>query len=310
MTGNIKERNLLVSIRFIFAFGASALIGKFTPVLIAALGKSDAELGWQLMAMVYGALATFIFFITFLTTKERVAPPPQQKTKPVQDILELLKNRAWLVLFILAMIIMITITMRGGSSYYYFTYYVDRSDLLGDYLFWQAMAYMAGCFMTPFLMRAFDKKALLLTLMAIVSALSIAYYFVPKDMIWAMFTLNILISLALGPKSPIAWSMYADAADYNEWKTGNRATAMTFSAATFSQKLGSAAGSAGMLGVLAYLGYEANQAQGGASLDGINFLQTAAPGIFAAIAALVVMFYNLDNKKLDLIQTELAARNS
>jgi GPH family glycoside/pentoside/hexuronide:cation symporter len=29
--------------------------------------------------------------------------------------------------------------------------------------------------------------------------------------------------------------MYADTADYNEWRTGRRATAMTFAAATFSQ---------------------------------------------------------------------------
>ena len=35
-------------------------------------------------------------------------------------------------------------------------------------------------------------------LMGIVGALSILFYFVPKDMIWAMFTLNILISLLVG----------------------------------------------------------------------------------------------------------------
>jgi GPH family glycoside/pentoside/hexuronide:cation symporter len=310
LTGNVQERNLLVSIRFIFAFGASALIGKFTPDLIALLGKSDAELGWQLMAAVYGGLATIIFFITFWFTKERVEPPKHQKTNPIQDISELLKNRAWIVLFVLALIIMITITMRGGSSFYYFKYYVGREDLIGDYLFWQFLAYLGGCFMTPFLMRIFDKRKLLIGLMLIVSVLSCAFYFVPKDMIWAMFTLNILISLALGPKSPVTWSMYADAADYNEWKNGNRATAMTFSAATFAQKLGGALGSVAMLGVLAYFGYEANEAQNTASLEGINFLQTAAPGFFALIAVVVVFFYNLSNQKLEQIQTELALRNN
>ena len=69
-----------------------------------------------------------------------------------------------------------------------------------------------------------------------------------------MFLLNLLISLALGPKSPIAWSMYADSADYNHWTTGRRATALTFSAATFSQKFGGAVASAGILWVLASLG--------------------------------------------------------
>lgn len=96
--------------------------------------------------------------------------------------------------------------------------------------------------------RLLDKAKLLMT---IVGARSALFYFVPEDMIWAMFTLNIPISLALGPKSPLTWSMYAGTADYNEWKNGRRATAMTFSAATFAQKRGGSLGPAGMLWVLA-----------------------------------------------------------
>ena len=52
--------------------------------------------------------------------------------------------------------------------------------------------------------------------------------------------------------------MYADTADYNEWRTGRRATAMTFAAATFSQKLGTALAAAVMGWVFTALGYVAN----------------------------------------------------
>ena len=124
-----------------------------------------------------------------------------------------------------------------------------------------------------------------------------------------MFILNVLISLALGPKSPIAWSMYADAADYNEWKTGRRATAMTFSAATFSQKLGGALGSAGVLWVLASVGYAANQIQEGASLSSIVWLQTLVPAFFAIVAVVCLKFYDLSATKLQQIQKDLQERN-
>ncbi len=130
---------------------------------------------------------------------------------------------------------------------------------------------------------------------------------IPVEII-IMFILNIMISLALGPKSPIAWSMYADAADYNEWKTGRRATAMTFSAATFSQKLGGALGSAGVAAVLAYVGYEANKIQEGASVDSIVYLQTIAPAFFAFVAIGALKFYDLSGDKLEQIQQELKAR--
>jgi len=168
---------------------------------------------------------------------------------------------------------------------------------------------LAGCLVSPFLMNAFDKKKLLLVLLIVMSVLSIGFYFVSKESIVLMFVLNILISMASGPMSPLTWSMYADAADYNEWKTGNRATAMTFSAATFSQKLGSAIGSAAMLGLLSYLGYKANSAQNDASLEGINFLQTALPGFFVVIAVIVVLFYNLSNDKLEQIEHDLDQRS-
>ena len=77
-------------------------------------------------------------------------------------------------------------------------------------------------------------------LMAGVGVVSCAMFFIPPESVWLMFALNLLVGLMLGPKSPLAFSMYADCADYTEWKTGRRATAMTFAAATFSQKLGGA----------------------------------------------------------------------
>jgi glycoside/pentoside/hexuronide:cation symporter, GPH family len=200
---------------------------------------------------------------------------------------------------------MMTITMRAGSAYYYFTYYLERPDLLPTYLLWQMLAYAAGAVLAPVLTRYVDKPRLLMILMGIVAALSLLFFFVPKDMIWAIFTLNILISLALGPKSPLTWSMYADTADYNEWKTGRRATAMTFSAATFAQKIGGSLGSAGMLWVLAAIGYAANQAQSGASETGIALLQTAIPGVFALLAVIVTRHYTLSGPQLKSIQEAL-----
>jgi GPH family glycoside/pentoside/hexuronide:cation symporter len=101
--------------------------------------------------------------------------------------------------------------------------------------------------------------------------------FVPSDGIVWMFALQLAIGLVLGPKSPLAWSMYADTADYNEWRTGRRATAMTFAAATFSQKLGTAL-AAGMMGwVFTALGYVANKAQSSRSQTGIVLLMSIIP---------------------------------
>jgi len=308
MTARSQERTTLISVRFLFAFTGGALVNKYTLPLVEYLGGGDDARGWQLTMALYGVVAVLVFAATFASTRERIAPPPGQTSKPLQDIRDLARNRPWLILFALAMIIMLTITMRAGSAYYYFYYYVERPDLLPDYLLWQMIAYAAGALLAPVMTLYLDKAKLLMLLMAIVGVLSILFWFVPRDMIWAMFTLNILISLALGPKSPLTWSMYADTADYNEWRVGRRATAMTFSAATFAQKLGGSLGSAVMLWVLAAIGYAANQAQSGASQAGIVLLQTAVPGAFALLAVGVTAFYDLTGAQLERIQKDLEAR--
>jgi GPH family glycoside/pentoside/hexuronide:cation symporter len=102
--------------------------------------------------------------------------------------------------------------------------------------------------------------------------------------------------------------MYADCADYTEWKTGRRATALTFAAATFSQKFGGALASAAIAWMLAAMGYVANQEQSDASRLGIVLSLTVIPGVVALLAAMVMKFYPLDDATLARIQDELQQR--
>ncbi len=396
LTADPQERNTLNSTRFFFAYFTGIIVGAATPDLAEYFGGGDrySPVGWQITMSIYAVIASILFVITFATTRERISPPPEQKSEPLRDLKTLVTCKPWLVIFVLAMVIMTTFTLRGSSATYYFKYFVERPDLLGSFVGLQILGLMIGAMSASTMTKYIDKVKLLMILMGIVGVLCMAFAFVPKPhalgvvdvndaerttlvaedllgethregdtytwtryekVFWIiknrvelnttgpelnldnlenqtisvirtrddgsvvdsaqlpweiilMFVLSTLISLALGPKAPITWAMYADVADYNEWKTGRRATGMTFSATTFSQKLGSAAGSALMLSVLAMLGYEANTAQSDASLDGIVYMQTVAPGVFAFIAIVALMFYDLTTDKLLTIQKELAER--
>jgi GPH family glycoside/pentoside/hexuronide:cation symporter len=160
------------------------------------------------------------------------------------------------------------------------------------------------------LTRFLDKKLLLIILMSATGVLSIAFYFVPRDQIALMFALQIATGLVLGPKSPLAFSMYADTADFNEWRTGRRATALTFAAATFSQKLGTALAAAVMGSVFTALGYVANTEQTPESQTGILVLMSFLPALFAFLAAAIMLFYKLDKNAMAQIQADLAQRKA
>ena len=305
VTANSQQRTTLTSFRFIGAFSGGTLVAYMTPKLVAFLGQGDEALGWQLTMTAYGFVALVLFLVTFLATKERISPPVGQKTPIMQDIKDLLSNKPWLVLFSLALIIMMTITLRGSVGTFYFKYYVGREDLIANFLTIYMVSLALGAASTPLLSRFFDKKTLLISLMFLVSLLSALFYFVPKDAIWLMYSLQFAIGLCLGPKSPLVFSMYADTADYSQWRNGRRATAMIFSAASFSQKLGGAIAGAMIGWMLGALGYVANQEQNAGSEQGIVLLMTLIPAAFALLAVIVVRFYSLDEKQVKQIQNEL-----
>jgi GPH family glycoside/pentoside/hexuronide:cation symporter len=279
-----------------------------TPFLVKWLGGGEERWGWPLTMAVWGVAASGLFLITFFNTRERVAPPPAQRTNVGQDVRDLSRNGPWMVLFVLALIIMVTITLRTSTAAYYFKYYVGRPDLLAAFVPAYMAAAAAGASLTPVLTRFIDKRRLLMLLMGATGVFSVAFYFIPKDQIGLMFVLQVAIGLVLGPKSPLAFAMYADTADYNEWRTGRRATAMTFAAATFSQKLGTALAAVVMGWVFTALGYVANADQTPESQTGIVLLISFIPAGFAFLAVGVMLFYRLDNRTLERIQGELAAR--
>ncbi len=240
MSSDPQERTTINSLRFIFAFGGSTLVTAATPSLVKWLGNGDERYGWPLTMAFWGVAASLLFALSFFNTRERVVPAAGQESNVQQDVKDLTRNAPWMVLFFLALIIMLTITLRTATAAYYFKYYVKRPELLAAFMPAYMAAAAVGAAITPILTRFVEKRVLLMFLMATTGVLSIAFFFIPSDRIAWMFGLQIAIGLVLGPKSPLAFAMYADTADYNEWRTGRRATAMTFAAATFSQKLGTA----------------------------------------------------------------------
>jgi GPH family glycoside/pentoside/hexuronide:cation symporter len=310
ITGDSQQRTTLTSFRFIGAFSGGTLVAYFTPELVKMLGDGNIQLGWQMTMALYGAIAAVLFVISFLSTRERIAPPSQQKTTIINDLKDLSKNKPWLILFSLALVIMLTITLRGSSGTFYFKYFVGREDLIGSFTTAYMLSLAAGAAITPLLTKYCSKQKLLIILMSIVALLSFVFYFIPRENIIAIFVMQIAIGLALGPKSPLVFSMYADTADYSEWKNGRRATAMVFSAASFAQKLGGALAGAIMGWLLASLGYLANQVQTESSELGIVLLMTVIPGVFALLAVFIIKYYPLNDHELNKIQTELTSRPS
>lgn len=310
ISGDARERNAINASRFVCGFAGGTIVTAASPRLVAWLGDGDAALGWTLTMVFWGLAAALIFAFTFSATTERVQPAQAEPSSVRQDLADLRSNLPWILLFFLALIIMLSITLRMTSAAYYFKYVVNRPELLATFMPAYLLAAAAGTAFTPLLTRFIDKRKLLIALMLASTVLSTAFLFVDADQIALMYALQIALGFCLGPKSPLSFSMLADSADYNEWRNGRRATGMTFAASSFAQKLGTAVAVA-VIGVLfSKLGYVPNVAQSAESQAGIVWLMSVIPAGFTLLAAVIMVFYTLDNPAMARIQADLAARKS
>ena len=99
--------------------------------------------------------------------------------------------------------------------------------------------------------------------------------------------------------------MYADIADYSEWKTGRRATGLIFSSSSMSQKFGWTLGGAITGWLLAAFGFEANAAQTDEALMGIRLMISVIAGLGALLSFGFISIYKLDEKFMQKVAADL-----
>ena len=311
------ERTKVASYRFICAFAAGWLIATFVGPLKNTLGGGDEALGFRLTMMIFAVLSVLLFWVTFATTKERVVPI-HHETNMRLDIKSLLSNGPWLMLFLSAIVTLMNLAVRSGSLLYYFKYYVGDDgapiflifDKTAVFMSLGLLSMIGGIFMTKALVQHFEKRNLMIAL-TLLNAVSMgAFFFIPPDMYWLMLLVNCAGSFVIGPTPALVWSMYADCADYGEWKSGRRITALVFSTVQFAQKMGLAVG-AGMLGILlGVFGFVANEAQTDTSMLGIRLLFSIAPAVLAILGAVFIFFYRIDINLISRIENELAEKHA
>lgn len=306
------ERTKVASFRFFCAISAGWLVGTFVRPLNTILGGgSDAD-GFKLTMTIFAVISIALFWITFATTQERVVPEPR-KSDIRKDLQVLMQNGPWKVLFWAGIFTLINIAVRQGTQIYYFKYYVGDDgapifwvlDQVSVFISTGTLAMLVGVSMTKFMCERFEKRQLLITLSIINAVFMAAFFILPTDAYALMLALNMMANLAAGPTPALVWSMYADCADYGEWKTGRRTTGLVFSGIQFSHKLGLAVG-AGLAGIiLSWFGFVANEVQTDTAMLGIRFMFAIFPAIFALLGVAAIFFYRIDNDTLEQMESDL-----
>jgi len=286
---------------------------KFTKV---AIKQIDYKTGFQYAVMVIAIMAVIFFLLTFSWTRERVKPITE-KTKLKDDLKDLTKNMPWFILLGASISTIFFNTIRDGAAVYYFLYYFKGESSIEItsttalaistiYLLLGQAANIVGVVLAKPVSDRIGKKNTFLVAMLFATILSVIFYFVNKSNLYAILGFQFLISINAGIIFPLVWSMYADTADYSEWKNKRRATGLVFSAASMSQKFGASLGIAAVGWIMAMYHYIPNVEQAISTQNGFRMMLSLFPAFGALLAAVFMFIYPLNEKKMKEIATDLA----
>jgi len=247
-------------------------------------------------------------------------------------------------MFILTLAHFAMLAMRGGTMFYYFQYYVNQDklfDLLqslgltgphGNYLLntfglivdakrsnvasvgfsllnmSSQFVTVVGVLCSTALSRRFGKKAVAIAGFSLTTVFMASFVLLPPEAIGATFLMEYIRALTYAPTIPLIWAMFADVADYSEWKVGRRATGIIFATIGFALKAGLSLGSASFLWLMALYGYKADAAKTPEVLQGIRLCSSVYIALLFAICTCLLLAYKLNKRLTIQIATELTER--
>ena len=336
ITPNVQERTVVSQYRFFMAFAGGWLINTFMVPLVTLFGNKpesptfneevgyDPVSGYPTAMIVFGILATLLFFTTFFTTKERVTPVKKEKAKFRDDWKDLMRNKPWWILFISAVFNLGNVAVRNGAMLYFLNYCMEGGNRLlftVNFGFFElevtrtvlfmsigALSTMFGVLPTKYLTKRFDKRTLYIWVMVAQGLSYAAIYFVPGDNYTMILFLHILGMFLAGPGPVIVFAMYADVADYSEWKNNRRATGLIIATILFAIKGGLWLGAQLNAAVLWMIGYSPETATDPGVVHGLTILFTWVPGILAAAAGVILLKYPISDQQLEEIEHDLLKR--
>ncbi|GAA3647438.1 MFS transporter [Flavivirga jejuensis] len=271
----------------------------------------DQKQGYSNSMYLLSVFLVVFMFITFYTTRERVTPPKNQKNNLGKDLKDLITNKPWLVLLVVGLLFNVYNSIKQGIVVIYFTHYLNNQLLAASFLVGLMLASIAGAMVTAPLGKKLGKRNLFIYALILSGLVNALFVFCGPEDVGAIFTIGIVSEFLAAIFPTLFFVMLGDTADYSEYKNGRRATGLIYSAGSFATKFGGGIAGAIIGFVLAGFNYDGQDVVAiSGAIPGIIMLMSWIPAIIALIAAGLMFFYPLTQKKLDEVTFELNARRA
>src|SRR5690625_1019084 len=243
MTRDFHERSKLNVTRMFAATAGILLVTVLTIPLVDALG--GGQQAWIVTFVVFAVIATALFMTTFKNTRERIIDPPAAVSRPTfkESFGAAVKNKYWVLLFLIFIVFSAAESMYTGASAYYAEHLLGNTSFVALVSFLLYIPALIGMlFMQP-VYRRFGKVAPMIVGAVIFVIGSVLMAIDPGNLSLAIAG-TLIRGIGRIPIFGAIWGMLPDTIEYGEWKTGKRVEGILYSAGSMGQKAGYGFGAA------------------------------------------------------------------
>ncbi|BDB01119.1 MFS transporter [Clostridium botulinum] len=296
MTQDQNERSEINIYRMFCSTAGSLCVSVLVLPLVSLFGGEQGA--WIITFAIFGIVATFMFFITFKTTKERVTAVNEEKSQNISfkdGMKALIQNKYWIIIVLLLVVLFMNMGIMGGSMIYYAQYILNDKKLVGGLSIAQNIPTLIVMLTIAMpLIKKYGKRNtaisgsiifILGSLFALIDLTSVKLIYIS---IIVKGTGNALISATV-------FALLADTIEYGEWKTNVRTEGLVYSAGSFGLKIGIGLGTAIVGWLLAFSNYNgSSKIQTNTAINAINILFIWLPMILSGVQIILLKFYKLD----------------
>ena len=302
------------------------LLGALVPVMLLAFSKTTDGTpnghGYFVTTLIVSLVMIPMFWICAWgckEVKEEAAPEQevtvlekQQKEPLIKSIRALGKN-SQLIIGIFAVFLGAMGAIARMSLLTYYVVYaagfaMEQSyAMLGVVFPVVTFSQMVGNATLPFFTRKLGKKGAFFLFNIISIASLLILFFFSNGNVPVLIGASALFGFGLAGSS-ICYAFICDAIEYGDYKYNVRNDGLAFSLMSFGVKCATAiTGAVGVL-LISAVGFVPNEVQTASAVTGINFVVNVIPAILMGLSLLLMVWYRLDEKKMEVISERLHLR--
>lgn len=220
------------------------------------------------------------------------------------------KNRALISLIVASILMLIAqLTLQQMANYVFPNYYGNaKAQTLSMVMMGVGM--VVAAFSAKPLANRFGKAEIGAVSNFAAGILCIVLYFVRPQNVFVYAAFQMVSWIGLGVFQIVAWALVTDVIDYSEIKNDIREDGAVYGMYSFARKLGQAATSGLVGGLLTLVGYEQSTAFDPAVKEGIFDIATLVPAVGFLLLAVVLWFwYPLHKKQVDQVVSVLKEKH-